>query len=784
MSAKLSQGGLWRGIFPLLVLLGILCPATVRSQDFTGQTISAVEIRYRGPKTVDEARLRNFMSVKPGAIYNADLLDTDIKSLYESGLVDDVRFLAEPDGDQLKLVAEVVTRPVVVGVGFVGNTVFSDKKLASETKLKSGGPLSDAQILTARRNIEELYQGFGYPDVLVQHRMQDTGRPGMVDLIFVMDEGAKNEVRKIRFVGNNAFSAVELRREMSTKQKGFFSWITKSGRIKSGALEEDVDRLEEFYRNNGFLRVSIDGIQREPVKDGRVDLIIPVNEGMKYTVQSVSFGKMTVFTAAELDPALSLTAGDPYSAKKMRDDIRMIRSYYGSRGYADASVSPELRNVGADQVSIDYRISEGRRYKVGKVNIEGEGNMVTQDRVIRREVPMKPGDEFNSVDLDTTKKRLENLNYFDRVQVTGSASGQAGYRDVNILLHEKPTGSISFGAGFSSIDNIVGYVNLEQTNFDIRKPWSFRGGGQRFGMQLRIGAERQDFKMSLVEPWFMGRRLSLGGELYARDLQYLSDNYEQGSFGAAIFLKKSVGRRSYVKGEYRLERISVDVDNDTPKGLLPGIPRSEFWKDDGDYTRSALAFNYVYDSRDSNIMPRQGGRANVGVTLSGGVLGGDVDNYLMSVSGSRHWSLPWDLIFNVSGAFSVVDSFNGDFVPIFDRQFLGGSRNLRGYEYRDVGPRDAATGDVIGGKTSGYGTLEMTFPIIENVRGAAFFDAGFVSEDEWDPDVGSLYSDAGMGLRLNLPFGPLALDYAFPVSSVDDEADNGGQFNFYLNYQF
>ena len=779
MSVKSSWGILWRGMLPLLVGLGIFWPLAAHSQDFTGKTISAVQIRYRGAKTVDEARLRNFMSVKAGDKFSPDLLDMDIKSLYESGLVDDVRFLAEPDGERLKLIAEVVTRPIVPGVGFVGNTVFSEKKLAKETKLRAGGPLSDAAILTARRNIEELYLGYGYPDVLVEHRLQETGREGMADLIFVIDEGVKNEVRKIRFVGNTAFSNVELRREMETKEKGLFSWISKSGRIKPGALQNDIDKLQDFYRNNGYLRVNIDGVQREPVKNGRVDLVIPIYEGVKYSVQSVAFGKMTVFTAEELQPAMSLTAGDPYSAKRMADDIRMIRSYYGSRGYADATVSPEIRNVGPDAVSIAYRISEGRRYKVGRVNIEG--NLVTQDKVVRREVPMKPGDWFNSVDVDTTKRRLENLNYFNQVQVTGSTSAQTGYRDVNILLNEKKTGSISFGAGFSSIDNIVGYLNLEQTNFDIRRPWAFTGGGQRFGMQLRLGAERQDFKISLVEPWFMGRRLSLGTELYVRSLQFLSDEYEQSSFGGAVFLRKPLGRKGYVKGEYRLEKIVVDVS--APLG-------SDFWMDDGDFIRSALAFNYVYDSRDSNIIPRRGGRANVGLTLAG--LGGDVEIYTASASGSKHWNLPWDLIFNLSGSFAVSDAYDGGYVPVFDRQFLGGSRNLRGFEYRDVGPRDNGTGvdevgatyDVLGGKTAGYGTVEMTFPIVENVRGAAFLDAGFVSEDAWDPAIGDLYSDGGLGLRLNLPFGPLALDYAIPISAHDPLADKGGQFNFYMNYQF
>ncbi len=266
------------------------------AQDFEGKNISDVSIRYRGAKTVDEARIRNLMSTKAGTQYRAERLDNDIKSLYESGLVDDVRFLAEPVGaNGVKVIADVLTRPAMAGVGFVGNTVFSDQKLAKETKLKAGGALSDAEILTARRNIEEYYRGYGYPDILVTHRTQATNQPGTSDLIFVIDEGVKNEVRKIRFEGNTVFTTPELKKEMKTKEKGWFSWLTKSGRFESDQLDSDLDAVLDYYRSKGYLRANSPGMRRDPVGDGRVDLVIPINEGEKYTVDGVSFGRMTVF---------------------------------------------------------------------------------------------------------------------------------------------------------------------------------------------------------------------------------------------------------------------------------------------------------------------------------------------------------------------------------------------------------------------------------------------------------------------------------------------------------
>lgn len=763
--------------------------ASLQAQDFEGKKVTSVDFRYEGGQgVVDEARLRNYVQLQTGSTYKTDTIDSDIKALYESGFVNDVRVLAEPVGGGVRVVYAVVPREQIVAVGFVGNTIYGDTKLAKASKLKAGGALSDQMILDARNNLENHYRDAGYPDVNITHRVQPSETGQGTDLIFVIDEGGKNEIRDIRFEGNNTFDQRTLRRQMSVKEKGIFSFFTKAGRFEVEQLDEDLESVLDFYRSKGYLRANSPGIRREPAGDGRVDLVIPINEGEKYTVKGVGFGKMTVFTEDELYPAMTLNGGDPYNSKKMRADMTTIRSYYGSRGYADATVTPDIRDAGPNQVNVIYRVTEGSRYRVGSVNIQG--NTKTQDRVIRREVPLKPDDQFNSVELDTTKARLDGLQYFGNVQVNSSPSARGGnYRDVDILVEERRTGSITAGIGFSSIDSVVGFLNLEQSNFDITNPWNFTGGGQRFALDLRIGAERTDFGISLVEPWFLGRQLALGTELFYRDSQFFSDFFEQTNAGMAISLRKPLTEKTSLRAEYRLEQVEIDLDpsvailsaNSVANGGLP----SPLLLDNGDYVRSALSLNWVYDSRDALVETREGSKVDIGVHVAGTFLGGDVDNYGMTARGSKYWNLKWDSILSIDGELAVVDATSGR-VPVFDRLFLGGARTLRGFEFRDVGPRDAVTGEVLGGQSLGFASIEYSVPVIDNVRVATFYDMGFVNADAWDFDPSDYYSNIGVGVRLRLPVSPvpIALDYAFPLESADPRADEGGRFQFSLSYEY
>lgn len=748
-----------------------LTSSVLAQGELDDKRITSITVKYNGPETVAKQRILDNMSSKVGQVFSVDKIDDDIKNLVSKGLVDDVNILADPGDTTLRLIVEVSSQRLLAGVGFANNTKFEDKTLLKEVGLNPGTPITDALILEGRRKIIKKYSAFSYPDVVVSHNIRETSQAGYSDIIFTIAEGQKNVVREIQFRGNNSVQSHVLRNLMQTKKKGIFSFISKSGNIDVDKLEDDREKILEHYRNKGYLNVQAPEFKRVSLKDGRVDLLLDINEGPKYGVSSLAFGPMKIFKPGELSPAMKLAAGKAYSAKKISDDIRTIRSYYGSKGYADANVKPVITDAGNNQVNVVYKVTEGTFYRVGKVNIRG--NNITRDRVIRQEIPLKPGDNFNTVDLETTRKRLTNLGYFSSVFATPINSTETGYRDIDVTVQEKKTGSFGFGVGFSSIDSIVGFINLEQSNFDIKNPWAFTGGGQKFGLSLRAGAETQEFSISLTEPWFLGRRLALGGELYYKGSQFFSDQYDQINVGGSINIRKPLGKRSSLTASYTLEKIDIDA--------IAGASQA-FQDEEGEFLRSAIGLNYVYDNRNAFTNPRRGHKVDLGLKVAG--LGGDVNTVTFSAKGSKHWNLWWDSILTLRGAVDVVE---GSDVPIFERVFLGGARNLRGFDFRDVGPnRDLASDEVLGGNTSVFFSAEMTFPVVESVRVAAFYDVGFLNEDSFDFSATDLHADVGLGLRLNLPLGPLALDYAIPIISPSDDpnVDRGGQFNFYVNTEF
>jgi outer membrane protein insertion porin family len=427
---------------------------------------------------------------------------------------------------------------------------------------------------------------------------------------------------------------------------------------------------------------------------------------------------------------------------------------------------------------------------VERINIVG--NTRTKDKVIRREVLVAPGDVFNTIRVDTSKKRLENLGYFANVETYPEDSGVPGRKDLTIQLQEKRTGSLSFGGGFSTVDSLIFFIELQQGNFDITNWPSLTGAGQKFRLRLQAGTQRKDIILALTEPYFLDRRISLGGQLFFSEADYLSALYNQRNYGFSIEARKPITPFVYVTLSYRLE--NIDIYN-VPAGTSPQITAEE-----GTQSKSMIGGSFVWDHRDSPLLTRTGQRLVITPYIAGGFLGGNTQTYGLDVEASQYFHLPKDLIFFVNAEAAVVDVWGGapetktvpanngtttvvvPSVPIYDRLYLGGSNNLRGFAFRDVGPRDAS-GEPLGGQSMARATAELTFPIIKNVRGAAFYDIGILNVAPYDFNTSEhLGSDAGLGLRLDLPIGPLRIDYGIPIQK--DGRGNKGHINFNVGYQF
>jgi outer membrane protein insertion porin family len=464
--------------------------------------------------------------------------------------------------------------------------------------------------------------------------------------------------------------------------------------------------------------------------------------------------------------------GDVYSPKQIRDDAKKLADAYGSGGYVDLNVVPQGVPAGPARIDVKYTIEEGTPSFVQRITIVG--NTRTRDKVIRREVLIAPGDIFNSVRVETTKKRLDNLGYFSKVETFPEDTGVASRKDLIVQVEEKRTGSLNFGAGYSTVENIVGFVELTQGNFDIMNWPSFTGAGQKFRARVQFGAQRKDIVVSLTEPYFLDRRLSLGGEVYYREADFLSSIYSQRNYGFSIDTRKPIGAFMSASLQYRLEDSELfNVANNASNAILI---------EEGKVVKSQLTSSLTYDTRDNPFLSRRGQRVTLTPFVAGGFLGGDTQIYGLNLEARQYFHLPKDTILAISGDVATVDTWgSGDRVRIFDRLFLGGSNDLRGFNFRDVSPRDI-NGEPLGGQSSAQLTVEYTVPIIEKARAAIFYDTGFVNEGPWDFSTSHLVSDFGVGLRLDLPIGPIRIDYGIPLEK--DRLQGGGKFNFNVGYQF
>jgi len=761
-------------------LCALLTAVTVRAQAPQSPpappappVIHSIDVEYTGPASISKERILAQMRTKVGQIYSNEIVQEDIKALYGTGYVRNVRIFAQPQGDGVKVIVAVQTQAVLREIEINGAERVKPKRLRKEMKVRLNQAVNEQALEEARQKIIEIYQGKGYNDVTVEYRVEPIDeKRGTARVIFTVTEGVKGAISEIRFEGNAHISQKILRKQMKTRGRTLIYFVDKTGRLDEVQLEQDLDKVREYYQNHGFIDVAIKEVRKDRTPKGPMIITIVIAEGPQYHVSKLSITGYEHTTDSRVRAFLKMKEGSVYSPKQLHDDAKAVADAYGSGGYVDLVITPEGTPAGPALIDVHYLIEEGPRSFVNRVNIEG--NTRTKDKVIRREVLVAPGDVFNTVRVDTTKKRLENLGYFAKVETYPEDTDIPGRKDLTVLVQEKRTGSLSFGGGFSTVDKLVGFAELTQGNFDMFNWPSFTGGGQKFRLRIQYGTERKDFILAITEPYFLDRRLSLSGQAFYNEANYLSAEYNQRNYGVLFELRKPINAYMYGTLGYMLQDVDIfDVDPTA----------SEFIQSQkGSSVESKILSSLVFDSRDNPLLSRRGQRITFSPMIAGGFLGGDTQIYAFDLEGSQYFRLPKDTILLINGEISTVSQWgSGTQVPIYERLFLGGSNNLRGFPFREVGPQDE-NGEPVGGQSLARATFEWTFPIIEKARGALFYDMGFVNSSAWSFGFNHMASDVGVGIRLDLPIGPLRLDYGYPV--MRDGYNGGGHFNFNVGYQF
>jgi outer membrane protein insertion porin family len=814
--ARTSLGSL----IPLLAMLG-----AVPAHGQGAPIVRSIEVQYMGPATISQERVLAQMRTAVGQPYSEQVVEDDIRSLYKTGAIQNVRIYAKPQSNGVKVIVAVQSRQIIREIVVEGAKRIKAKKIRKDSGIRLNAPVREEELEKGRQKIIETYQIHGFTDVAVQYRVEPIDeKRGTARVVYTVTEGVKGAVARIEFEGNQHFSDKVLRHEMKTKGKTLIAFFDKSGRLDEAQLQEDVEKVKEYYQNHGYIDVEIKDVRKERVHR-RLIVTIVLNEGIKYHVGKVTFTGYKAADLSKLQAVIKMKAGAVYSPKQLHDDAKALADAYGTGGYVDTVIQPQGSPAGPATIDIHYKIDEGQRSFVERINIVG--NSRTKDKVIRREVLISPGDVFNTVRVDVSKKRLENLGYFSKVDTYPEDTGVEGRKDLVIQVEEKRTGSLNFGAGFSTVDSLVGFVELTQGNFDLMNWPAFTGGGQKFRARAQVGTQRKDFLLALTEPWFLDRRLSLGGQAFYSEANYLSSVYDQRNYGFSIELRKPLFPYVYGTLGYGLQDIEI---YNVASGVSPEIQNEA-----GSEVKSQITTSIVFDRRDSPFLTRHGQRISLTPYVAGGFLGGNEQIYGFDLEASQYFHLPHDFILLLNGEAATVDVWNSPetvtvlaapavpsaippkaalyqqipAVPIYDRLYLGGSNNLRGFQFRDVSPKDSNY-QPIGGQSLLRGTVELTFPLVVKTRGALFYDVGYVNTDAWDfsphtqyiprgpneqqvliqqgmpvtprSSYDNLASDFGFGVRLDLPIGPLRIDYGIPIQSAGNSKK--GNINFSVGYQF
>ena len=738
------------------------------------------EIKFEGLFRTRESLIAYKIKSQVGKPLSQENIIEDQKRLIETGYFQDVIVRTEQIEGGINLIFSFREKPILQDVLLSGNRTIKSQRILKKifAKTNRGEIFDDIKFHEAILEIEEMYTKKGYHDVKIDFKPQPDVQRNEVTVEVIINEGSRGFVKEIIFAGRTSIEEKKLLKAMETKKRRPLAWLFGKGKLDIDVLKEDENRIRVVYQDHGYLDATITEVRLEPIekKSDYLRLTITINEGKKYSVGEIIFRGNTSFSNEDLMKNRLLKKDDLLAIKIVEKERLRLRDYYSEKGYVDVIVIQQFEPTEKpDVLNVIYAIKEGPKVRIGKVEITG--NITTKDKVIRRELPLTPGEMYDGIKIRTAMSRLNGLNYFSKVDIYTVETAKEDVRDLVVEVEEKNTGQLIFGLGFSSIDKLIGTFEVSQSNFDIKDWPTFHGAGQKARLRVGFGSERQDYLLSFTEPWLFDKKISFGMDLFKYKKKYLSNVYEQDSYGARLKLFKEIYKRTRGGITYRWQNVDIKPYDDASPAIQA---------EGGERVVSSLKFEVVNDTRNSYMMPTKGGQRSISFEYAGGILQGDTDFTREEISISQYIPVYGLHVVKLLGQYGTMEEFgDSDNVPIFERFFLGGRNTVHGYEYRYVGPKDE-TGEPLGGKSMALFSVEYTFPLYENIlRGAVFYDTGSVTPESYDFDADAFKAGWGVGLRILIPKLniPVNLDYSWPLDPDEFDKDEG-RFDFSLGFDF
>ncbi len=718
-------------------------------------------IRVEGNQRIGKDAILAMIETKPGQPLDYELLDKDLRRIYKMGYFKDVQIETQ-DGPKGKVVVfRVKEKPSIGRISFTGNEEVKDDELRKEVGIKLYSILSPKEIKESVNRLREYYRQKGYYNVEIDYRL-DPLPQNEVGLTYLIEEHEKVHIAKIEFQGNEHFDDDELKDLMETSERGVFSWITGSGYLDKKKLEFDIQKIQAFYQNHGFIRAKVGEPEITYKEDEGLHILIEISEGERFRFGEIRISGDLIDEEERLIEALKLKSGDYFSREEVRKGILALRDLYADQGFAYAEVKTRTQEDEKERrVDITLNVSRGPKVVFERINITG--NTVTRDKVIRRALKVAEGDYFSATKLRKSTANLYRLGYFEDLEVNTRKGSREDTMVLDIAVKERPTGSFSLGAGYSSVDKAMVMFRISQNNF--------LGYGQRLSASAQLSGKSSEFDIRFVEPWLFDKPLSLSLDIYKWEREY--DEYTKDSLGSSVGLGFPLGLDEYTRGSvrYAFDRAHVDDIADTASLIIKDMA--------GRNVTSSITLGIRRDSRDRPWNTSRGSVNSLSFEYAGGFLGGDV--YFNKYLARSTWYFPvWGKnVFVLQGRWGYISQRSGGKLPVYQKFRLGGLNTVRGFDYGDISPVDPATGDRIGGEKMMVYNVEFRFPLLyeAGLVGLVFFDAGNVFEKDESYTFSGIKRSVGVGIRWYSPLGPLRLEYGKVLNRQPGEPSGNWEFS-------